>query len=266
MEVLIPRVLEEALDLKAAHPQAVPIAGGTDLMVDLNFDRSRPELMIDVSRLPELNTWRREDGNLFLGAGLTYTRALHELPEMRALAQASRSVGSPQIRNRGTIGGNLGTASPAGDAVPVLVAHEGEVVLVAAGDRTRSVPWNQFFLGPKRNAMAPDELILGARWRVGRGPQSFSKVGTRNAMVIAVANLCLVVARRRVGRSLVAPSPGRPRRLRGTGERGGGSHRRRARHRRVPSARLPGAGPPGPGLGAGGARGGGPTRMRPTTC
>ena len=193
MEVLIPRVLEEALDLKAAHPEAVPIAGGTDLMVDLNFDRRRPELMIDVSRLPELNTWRREDGNLFLGAGLTYTRALNELPEMRALAQASRSVGSPQIRNRGTIGGNLGTASPAGDAVPVLVAHEGEVVLVAAGDRSRSVPWNQFFLGPKRNAMAPDELILGARWRVGRGPQSFSKVGTRNAMVIAVANLCLVM-------------------------------------------------------------------------
>jgi CO/xanthine dehydrogenase FAD-binding subunit len=193
MEVLMPRGLEEALELKAAHPEAVPIAGGTDLMVDLNFDRSRPEVMIDVSRLPELNTWRREDGSLFLGAGLTYTRALHELPEMRALAQASRSVGSPQIRNRGTIGGNLGTASPAGDAVPVLVAHDGEVVLVAAGDRTRSMPWNEFFLGPKRNAMAPDELILGAKWRVARGPQSFSKVGTRNAMVIAVANLCMVM-------------------------------------------------------------------------
>jgi CO/xanthine dehydrogenase FAD-binding subunit len=189
----MPRALEEALELRAAHPEAVPIAGGTDVMVDLNFDRSRPEVMIDVSRLPELNTWRREDGNLFLGAGLTYTRALHELPEMRALAQASRSVGSPQIRNRGTIGGNLGTASPAGDALPVLVAHDGEVVLVAAGDRSRSVPWNEFFLGPKRNAMAPDELILGAQWRVARGPQSFSKVGTRNAMVIAVANLCLVM-------------------------------------------------------------------------
>jgi CO/xanthine dehydrogenase FAD-binding subunit len=193
MEVLIPRGLEEALEWKAAHPQAVPIAGGTDLMVDLNFDRSRPEVMIDVSRLSELNTWRREDGNLFLGAGLTYTRALHELPEMRALAQASRSVGSPQIRNRGTLGGNLSTASPAGDALPVLVAHDGEVVLIGAGDRTRSMPWNEFFLGPKRNAMAPDELILGARWRVARGPQSFSKVGTRNAMVIAVANLCLVM-------------------------------------------------------------------------
>jgi CO/xanthine dehydrogenase FAD-binding subunit len=193
MEVFLPRTLDEALEMKAAHPEAVPIAGGTDLMVELNFDRARPEAMIDVSRLLELNVWRREDGHLFLGAGVTYTRAMRELPEMRALAQASRSVGSPQIRNRGTIGGNLGTASPAGDAVPVLVAHDGEVMLVAAGDRTRSVPASAFFLGPKRNAMDPDELILGARWRVARGPQSFSKVGTRNAMVIAVANLCLVM-------------------------------------------------------------------------
>jgi CO/xanthine dehydrogenase FAD-binding subunit len=210
MEVLLPRTLVQAVEMKAASPEAVPIAGGTDLMVDLNFDRARPELMIDVSRLPELNTWRREDGHLFIGAGVTYTRALHELPEMRALAQASRSVGSPQIRNRGTIGGNLGTSSPAGDAVPVLVAHDGEVVLIAAGERTRSVAWSEFFLGPKRNAMAPEELILGARWRVTRGPQSFSKVGTRNAMVIAVANLCLVMdedARRvRVALGSVGPT------------------------------------------------------------
>jgi CO/xanthine dehydrogenase FAD-binding subunit len=193
MDVLLPRTLDEALDRKAAHPEAVPIAGGTDLMVELNFDRARPEMMIDVSRLPELGGWRREDGHVFLAAGLTYTRALVELPEMRALAQASRSVGSPQIRNRGTIGGNLGTASPAGDALPVIAAHDGEVVLGAAGDRRRMVPWNEFLVGPKRTALAPDELILGARWRVTRGPQSFSKVGTRNAMVIAVASLCLVI-------------------------------------------------------------------------
>jgi CO/xanthine dehydrogenase FAD-binding subunit len=112
---------------------------------------------------------------------------------MRARAQASRSVGSPQIRNRGTIGGNLGTASPAGDALPVLAAHDGEVVLAAAGGRRRTVPWREFFVGPKRTALAPEELILGARWAVPRGPQSFSKVGTRNAMVIAVASLCFVV-------------------------------------------------------------------------
>ena len=88
MEALLPRTLEEALEMKAADPEAVPIAGGTDLMVDLNFDRARPELMIDVSRLPELNVWRREDGHLFLGAGVTYTRALRELPELREASLA----------------------------------------------------------------------------------------------------------------------------------------------------------------------------------
>jgi CO/xanthine dehydrogenase FAD-binding subunit len=193
MEALLPRTLDEALESKAAHPEAVPIAGGTDLMVELNFDHTRPETVIDISRLAELRDWRREDGNLFVGAGVTYARCMRELPEMRALAEASRSVGSPQIRNRGTIGGNLGTASPAGDALPVLAANDGDVVLVAAGGGTRTIPWDGFLLGVKRTALSPDELILGARWAVPRGPQSFSKVGTRNAMVIAVASLCLVM-------------------------------------------------------------------------
>jgi CO/xanthine dehydrogenase FAD-binding subunit len=105
--------------------------------------------------------------------------------------QASRSVGSPQIRNRGTVGGNLGTASPAGDALPVLAALDAEIVLVAAGGRTRTLPWDAFLTGVKRNAREPGELILGARWRAPRGPGSFSKIGTRTAMVISVASLCL---------------------------------------------------------------------------
>jgi len=193
MDVLLPRTLEEALDLKADRPDAVPIAGGTDLMVELNFDRSRPEAIIDVSRLSELREWRREDGTLFLGAGVTYSRIMAELSEFVPLAQASRTVGSPQIRNRGTVGGNLGTASPAGDALPVLAAYDAEVVLVKAGGGSRVVAWNDFLLGPKRTAIDAAELILGARWRVLRGPGSFSKIGTRNAMVISVAGLCLVV-------------------------------------------------------------------------
>ncbi|MFB3738500.1 MAG: FAD binding domain-containing protein [Candidatus Velamenicoccus archaeovorus] len=193
MEVRLPRTLEEALEVKSERPEAVPIAGGTDLMVELNFDRSRPELLVDVSRLPELRTWRREDDHVFLGAGVTYARILHELPELRALAQASRSVGSPQIRNRGTVGGNLGTASPAGDALPVLAVHDAEIELVAAGGRHRRVAWDAFLLGVKRTALEPDELILGARWRVLGGPQSYSKIGTRNAMVISVAGLCLAL-------------------------------------------------------------------------
>jgi CO/xanthine dehydrogenase FAD-binding subunit len=193
MDVLLPRTLEEALEAKARRPEAVPIAGGTDLMVELNFGRRRPACLMDISRLPELSTWRRENGRVFLGAGMTYSRVIREMGAFAPLVQASRSVGSPQIRNRGTVGGNLGTASPAGDALPVLAAYDAEIVLIKAGGQTRSLPFDRFMLGPKKTAIAPDELILGARWTASRGPGSFSKVGPRNAMVIAVVSLCLVV-------------------------------------------------------------------------
>lgn len=190
MEVVLPGTLEEALELKAARPEAVPIAGGTDLMVELNYDHLRPELMLDVSRLAQLAGWSEQESTLTVGAGVTYSRLLRELPQHRALAEASRSVGSPQIRNRGTLGGNLGTASPAGDALPVLAVHDAEVGLVSAARGERWIPWDAFLVGVKRTSLEPDELILGARWRPIAGPQSFSKIGTRNAMVIAVASLC----------------------------------------------------------------------------
>ncbi len=193
MDVLLPQTLEEALQLKAARPEAVPIAGGTDLMVELNFDRRRPSVLMDVCRLRGLQTWRREDTTFFLGAGVTYSRIVRELREFVPLIQASRSVGSPQIRNRGTVGGNLGTASPAGDALPVLAAYDAEIVLAKAGGTTRVVPWHQFLTGPKKTTLESSELIVGTRWRITRGPGSFSKIGPRNAMVIAIASLCLVL-------------------------------------------------------------------------
>lgn len=189
MDVLLPRTLDEALALKAAHPEALPLAGGTDVLVDINFGRLRPAAIIDLTRLAELQTWSREDGHVALAAGVTYTQIVRELSEFVPLVQASRSVGSPQIRNRGTVGGNLGTASPAGDALPVLAAYDAEVVLRSVRG-TRAMPWNEFLVGPKKTAIAPDELIRGVRWKVVRGPGSFSKIGTRNAMVISVAGLC----------------------------------------------------------------------------
>jgi CO/xanthine dehydrogenase FAD-binding subunit len=211
MDVLLPRTLEEALELRAARPEALPIAGGTDLMVEINFDRRRPEALLDVSRLPELRTHRFEGDEVFLGAGVTYTRILRELPHLRALAQASRGVGSPQIRNRGTVGGNLGTASPAGESLPVLAVHDAEIGLVAAGGRERWVRWNEFVTGVKATTLGEDELILGARWRHLDGPQSYSKVGTRNAMVISIAMLCFALDPTtrtvRVGLGAVAPTP-----------------------------------------------------------
>jgi CO/xanthine dehydrogenase FAD-binding subunit len=193
VEVFLPRTLEEALATKAEHPEAVPIAGGTDLMVELNFDRHRPEAMMDISRLGELRQWRREDGEVFLGAGVTYTRIMHELADHPAWAQAARTIGSPQIRNRGTVGGNLGTASPAGDALPVLAALDATVILTSASDGQRSLPWDQFTVGVKKTTLRPDELILGCRWKAVRGTGSFSKIGTRNAMVISMAGLCLIL-------------------------------------------------------------------------
>ena len=192
MEVFLPRTLDEALALKAAHPEALPLAGGTDVLVDINFGRLRPAGVLDLTRLAELQAWSREDGHLVLGAGVPYARIVTELSGFVALVQASRSVGSPQIRNRGTVGGNLGTASPAGDALPVLAAYDAGIILRSAR-ATRTVPWNEFLVGPKKTAIAPDELIQGVRWKVARGPSSFSKIGTRNAMVISVAGLCCVL-------------------------------------------------------------------------
>jgi CO/xanthine dehydrogenase FAD-binding subunit len=193
MEVLLPHSLDEALAMKGEHPEATPIAGGTDLMVDLNFGRRRPATMIDLSRVTELASWQQEDGHVFLGSGLTYATIVKEMAAFKPLVHASRSVGSPQIRNRGTVGGNLGTASPAGDALPVLAAYDAEVVVRSRARGERSMPWHAFLTGPKKTALAPDELILGVRWPRRRGPGSFSKIGTRNAMVIAVAGLCLVI-------------------------------------------------------------------------
>jgi CO/xanthine dehydrogenase FAD-binding subunit len=193
VDVFLPHSLDEALAMKAERPEALPIAGGTDVMVDVNFGRLRPAAFLDVSQVPELAVLHHENGDVFLGAGVTYATVVHELAGFKALVQASRSVGSPQIRNRGTVGGNIGTASPAGDALPVLAAYDAEIVLRSRARGERALPWDTFFTGPKKTAIAPDELIIGTRWPQRRGPGSFSKIGTRNAMVISVAGVCLQI-------------------------------------------------------------------------
>jgi CO/xanthine dehydrogenase FAD-binding subunit len=193
MEILAPDSWEEALAAKAAQPDAVPIAGGTDLMVALNFDRTRPPAILDLARVPDLRDWSAENGRLRIGAGVTYTRLIDELGDrLPGLAIASRTVGSPQIRNRGTVGGNLGTASPAGDGLPPLYVSDAEVELASATG-TRRVAVADFVTGPKRNAARDDELIAAFHLPVAAGAQQFSKIGTRNAMVIAVCSLSLAI-------------------------------------------------------------------------
>ena len=196
MDVLTPRSLDEALRLKSERPDAVPIQGGTDLMVALNFDRTRPEAILNLNEVAELRGWSRENGTLRLGSGLTYTEAMGLGEDFQSLAEASRTVGSPQIRNRGTIGGNLGTASPAGDALPPLLI-EGAEVEVASLRGLRRLPVDAFLVGVKRNALEPDELIAAVHVEPSGQPQTFMKVGPRNAMVIAVCSLALVVDRER---------------------------------------------------------------------
>jgi CO/xanthine dehydrogenase FAD-binding subunit len=191
MDFLQPSTWEDALAAKAAYPSAVPIAGGTDVMVELNFDRRRPPALLDLCRVASLADWGSDGSLLRVGAGVTYARVIDELGDrLPGLAMASRTVGSPQIRNRGTVGGNLGSASPAGDAHPPLLAS-GALVELASVRGVRTVPVAEFFTGPKRSVLAPDELIAAFLVPPAPGPQQFSKVGTRNAMVIAVCSFAL---------------------------------------------------------------------------
>jgi CO/xanthine dehydrogenase FAD-binding subunit len=194
VDVVTPRTLDEALRMKAERPDSLPIQGGTDVMVDLNFDRARPPALLNLNEVEELRGWSRRNGAVWLGAGLTYAEAMEPpLAELLpALAEASRTVGGPQIRNRGTVGGNLGTASPAGDALPPLLVCSAEVQ-VASLRGERRLALSEFVVGPKRNVLAEDELILGVSVDATDSRQTFMKVGPRNAMVIAVVSLAVRV-------------------------------------------------------------------------
>jgi CO/xanthine dehydrogenase FAD-binding subunit len=214
MDFLQPVTWQEALVLRAERPDALPIAGGTDVMVELNFDRRRPGALLDLGRVGELGEWGTGDGRIRLGAGVPYARVIDELGgRLPGLAMASRTVGSPQIRIRGTVGGNLGSASPAGDAHPPLLAAEAVVEVASAARGTRLIPVAEFYTGVKRNALAEDELIAAVLVPMAAGPQQFCKVGTRNAMVIAVSAFACALHpdRRTVGTGIgsAAPTPRR---------------------------------------------------------
>jgi CO/xanthine dehydrogenase FAD-binding subunit len=176
-------------------------------MVAVNFGRSRPAHVCSLRRVDELGGAGRDDGQAVCGARVTYTELL-AAPLDRALHEAARTVGSPQIRNAGTLGGNLGTCSPAGDLLPVLAALDATVVARSAAGERR-IPFAEFMRGPGRTALSPAELVVRAEWPAAGPAQAFCKVGTRNAMVVAVASLALVVdrERRRVGVALGSVGP-----------------------------------------------------------
>jgi len=196
----------------AENPATTVLAGGTDLMVQANRGAHSLESVLDLSRIPELKNWALEGSEMVLGAGISYTDLAD--PQIAALVpaltQAARTVGSPQIRNAGTLGGNLATASPAGDTIPVLVAMDA-VLQLKSSTENREVEITEFITGVKTNALKPGEIIQSITVPVFRGPQEFLKVGTRNAMVISVVSLALVTdylgRKLRVGVGSVSPVP-----------------------------------------------------------
>ncbi len=212
MSLALPRSLDEVCAALAARPDSLLLAGGTDLMVAVNAGRHPLGEVISLDRVDELRSWRVEGDQVVLGAGVTHAElageALGRL--VPVLAQAARTVGSPQIRNAGTLGGNLGTASPAGDLLPGLAALDAVIGLCSAGGH-RQVSLADFCVGPKRSARRPDEVIEWVRVPVQAGPQEFLKVGTRNAMVISVASVAVVAdvpgRSLRVGLGSVGPTP-----------------------------------------------------------
>lgn len=196
MPVAIPTSLEKALSLLALRPDSVVLAGGTDLMVEVNSGHRQIGSVIAIDRVAELRTWSVDEDrrNLWIGSGVPYSTVMQDgiATLVPALAQASRTVGSPQIRHVGTIGGNLGTCSPAGDTLPVLAALDARVHL-ASSSGERSVGFGEFMVGVKRTSRRPGELITGVTIPLLNGWQGYSKVGVRNAMVIATASSCLAV-------------------------------------------------------------------------
>jgi len=212
MGVIIAKSVNEACAVLAENPATTVLAGGTDLMVQANRGAHSLESVLDLSRIPELKNWALEGSEMVLGAGISYTDLAD--PQIAALVpaltQAARTVGSPQIRNAGTLGGNLATASPAGDTIPVLVAMDA-VLQLKSSTENREVAITEFITGVKTNALKPGEFIQSIKMPVFQGPQEFLKVGTRNAMVISVVSLALVTdylgRKLRVGVGSVSPVP-----------------------------------------------------------
>jgi CO/xanthine dehydrogenase FAD-binding subunit len=199
--VLVVRTVADAVGALAEYPGALVLAGGTDVMVEVNEGRrplAEDAAIVAVNRVAELRAWTYDPAaaTLRIGAGVTYAELAAEplAALVPALAQAARTVGSPQIRNAATIGGNLATCSPAGDGLPVLAALDATVHVASPGS-TRAVPVAELMVGVKCTTLGPDELITAIDVPLLDGWQGYAKVGVRNAMVIAIAGACLAVDR-----------------------------------------------------------------------
>ncbi|GLF93457.1 FAD binding domain-containing protein [Streptomyces yaizuensis] len=212
--VTLPTSLDEAVAALTAMPAAVPVAGGTDLMAAVNKGRMRPAGLVGLGRISEIRGWRYQDGHAVLGAGLTHARMGR--PDFAALipglAAAARAAGPPQIRNAGTLGGNIASAAPTGDTLPVLAALEADLIIAGAGGARREIPVAHLLAG--RELLAPGELIGYVRVPLLHAPQVFVKATGRTGPGRATASVAVVLdpARRgvRCAVGAIAPMPLRP--------------------------------------------------------
>jgi CO/xanthine dehydrogenase FAD-binding subunit len=187
-----PRTLEEALAILLAEPEAVPFAGGTDLMVLMRFGTLEAAPFVDIRGLSELRGISEEDGHLILGALTTYTDVVASpvvIERYPLLAQAAHVSGAWAVQNRGTLGGNIANASPAADTPPVLLVYDAQIEL-ASSRGARWLPYREFHVGYKTTRREPGELITRLRLPNQEGARGFyRKVGTRSAQ--AISKVCL---------------------------------------------------------------------------
>lgn len=208
-QISSPSTLEDALEALALGARV--INGGTDVMVAINDGRDRVEGWLNLRKVKSLHKIERSETAIRIGAGVTFATIEAELADSApALAQAASTVGSRQIRSVATIGGNVITASPAGDSLLPLLVYDAEVELASLRG-TRVIPLTEFLIGPKRTVREPDELLIAITIKNLGGPQHFAKVGTRNAMVISICSICarldLENGTSRVSVGSVAPTP-----------------------------------------------------------
>jgi CO/xanthine dehydrogenase FAD-binding subunit len=212
--VTLPVSLDEAVAALAAMPAAVPVAGGTDLMTAVNSGLLRPAGLVGLGRISEIRGWQYQDGHALLGAGLTHARMGR--PDFAALipglAAAARAAGPPQIRNAGTLGGNIVTAAPTGDALPVLAALEATLIIAGPGGARREIPVSHLLAGMEM--LRPSEIVGFVRVPLLHAPQTFLKATGRTGPGRATASAAVVLdpARREVRCAVgaVAPMPLRP--------------------------------------------------------
>jgi xanthine dehydrogenase small subunit len=187
LDLRSPRTLDDALEMLRDDGPLTPMAGCTDVYVQLEFGQMPARRFIDVSRLAELRGIEEMDGGMRIGACATYTEIIRSpvvQQRLPMLVAASREVGGVQIQNRGTLGGNVANGSPAGDSLPVLAAADA-VVVVRSAEGERRVPFAAFHTGYRTSVLRPDELIVAFEIPPVVGEQWFRKVGTRAAQAIS---------------------------------------------------------------------------------